>query len=273
MQSHKTGFYAWDQLEEEGVDRYGQLNPLPWDLNPGQHQEQDQQQQQPQGGGQPQEAVSPAAAPVQPKLRMLVYVHYEQLLQTLPWALPHILPLPTHPVFETHEDIARHLLASPASLWLQLDVCRLHGGYRLGTCMVPLALSDCNFACAKFRCIEDQLLVVLYRPDSSINSTKGVSGPASGAGGAGEQEAAEDQPAGSLAAADAAGSPPPSAAAAGLTAWPRIGCVLGQDACQQVLLGDRCIFGNDSSSSQDGGVLRTAADAMQELMVTDEVRC
>jgi hypothetical protein len=59
-------------------------------------------------------------------------------------------------------------------------------------------------------------------------------------------------------------------------AWPRIVSVLGKDACQQVLLGDKCILGGDasssSSSSQDGSVLRTAADALQELMVTDEVR-
>jgi hypothetical protein len=46
-----------------------------------------------------------------------------------------------------------------------------------------------------------------------------------------------------------------------------------------VLLGGECLYGADSSSSssssssstRDGNILRTAADALRELMGTDEV--
>jgi hypothetical protein len=66
-----------------------------------------------------------------------------------------------------------------------------------------------------------------------------------------------------------------AAAAGGVMIRPRIDIGLGQDACQQVLLGDKCLSGggSSSSSSQDGSILLNAADALQELMVTDEVRC
>lgn len=308
MQSHKTGFYAWDQAGEDGDDRYGQIQPLPWDLNPGQHQadqaqapqeDQDQQQQhvsadtatahqqafeqqqqQQQGNlpqqqqGQPQQQgqggqQQPAAAP---QLRMLVYVHYEQLLQVLPWTLPHTLPLPAAPVLQTPTDFARHLLCGPAALWLQLDVCQLYGGHRLGTCVVPLVLWGWDSAKAKFRCVEDQLLVLLHKQDRSLGCDVGEGRSAVG------EEAAAGQGASGVTvqqhqqSAARSGSMQAAAAATAAGATESmIKGMLGSDAWQQMLLGTECMYGADSSSTRDGNIVRTAADALRELMGTDEI--
>jgi hypothetical protein len=298
LQSHRTGFYAWDHVDADGVDRYGQLEPLPWDLTPGQHQaqqpqqlgqQQQQQQTQTQSNAQQLQAqqdglglnVAPGVEP--PQLRMLVYVHYEQLLQVLPSDLPHSLPLPAGPVFHTAMDLSRHLLAGWCSLWLQLDVCQLHGGFKLGTCIVPLTLRHWDDQRPRFECIEDQVLVVLHTPDSSINSTQGVAA-------AGSVSLDQEAAAGPSTAAGAAGLAQPAlgglstdsfpdvgrgqaASAPGATAGGRLQGllqVLNLDACQQVLLGDACLHGVGNCSAE-GSVIRTAAHALQDLMNTDEV--
>lgn len=304
MQSHKTGFYAWDQHGEEGDDRHGAMQPLPWDLNPGQHQadqlqppQQDHQQQpqvsasastayqqaaqqQQQGNqpqqqhGQPQQQDGQDAAA--PQLRMLVYVHYEQLLQVLPWALPHAVPLPAAPVLQTPTDFARHLLAGPCALWLQLDVCRLYGGHRLGTCVVPLVLWDWDSAKASFRCVEDQLLVVLHKHDSSLGCGVDEGSPAAEEAAAGQWAASaavqQQQQQQSQNVSAASRNPMQAAATAAGATGSMINGMLDWDACQQVLLGGECLYGAGSSSStRDGAVVRTAADALLELMGTDEV--
>jgi hypothetical protein len=321
MQSHKTGFYAWDQAGEDGDDRYGQMQPLPWDLHPGQHQadqaqapqqDQDDQQQQQQHvsaaastahqqaahhhhqqqqqvqdnepqqqQGQPQQQGQGAQqqAAAAPQLRMLVYVHYEQLLQVLPWTLPNALPLPAAPVLQTPTDFAQHLLHGQCALWLQLDVCQLYGGHRLGTCVVPLVLWGWDSAKAKFRCVEDQLLVVLHKQDSSLGCDVEEGRSAVGeeaAAGQGVSGAATQQQ------QQSAASSGPMQAAAATAAGATQSMVRGMldaDPCQQVLLGGECLYGADSSSSssssssstRDGNILRTAADALRELMGTDEV--
>jgi hypothetical protein len=210
------------------------------------------------------------------QLRMLAYVHYEQLLQVLPWQLPHALPLPAAPSFTSSEDCARHLLAGPCALWLQLDVCTLHGGHKLGSCIVPLRVWDCDAAQVQFRCIEEQLLVVLYDPDNSINRTQGFAGP--------EQipltataAAAAAQPAACVAAAVCSSEAGSSEGGAGVTAGSAaagaaaggLRGVLGQEACRQVLLGVQCLY-DAGSCGRDGGA-RTAAQALGRLMETDEV--
>ncbi|WIA13471.1 hypothetical protein OEZ85_007050 [Tetradesmus obliquus] len=95
LQSHKTGFYAWDQAEEDGVDRQADMQQLPWDVQPGGWQQQQQQQQElPAADGSGFHGAATVTPPTeqqeqqqqqqqQPKLRMLVYIHYEQLLQKL----------------------------------------------------------------------------------------------------------------------------------------------------------------------------------------------
>lgn len=338
LQSHQTGFYAWDQAEEGGVDRYGQLQPLPWDLRPGQqqtHSQQPQQQQQSahmetaaqaqhvglqlqqQQQQEPaqvvssveqvtqqlqqqqlqQEEATAAAAEQPPQLRMLVYVHYQQLLQVLPWALPQTLPLPPPPVLGPPVAFAKHLLCGPCGLWLQLDVCQLHGGYRLGSCTAPLVLWGWDSAKGKFRCIEEQLMVVLYKPDSCINSTAGVAGVADALvapAAVGQREAgtvqqqvqqnnvANTQAAEAVMVGESTGAAGSGSSASAAFRQGSAGnrpnwlskLLCDQKAFQKVFVGSQCLYGADSSSSsRDGSVLHTAAAALQELMGTDEVRC
>jgi hypothetical protein len=230
------------------------------------------QQPQPAGGvaAAGGEDAENAAQPMH-QLRMLAYVHYEQLLQVLPWQLPHALPLPAAPSFTSPEDCARHLLAGPCALWLQLDVCTLHGGHKLGSCILPLRVWDCDAVQVQFRCIEEQLLVVLYDPDSSINRTQGFAEPeqiptaTAAAVAAGVAAATCSSGAGSSegGAGVTAGCAAAGAAAGGLRG------VLGQEAWRQVLLGAQCLYGAGSCGTGGGG--RTAARALGQLMETDEV--
>lgn len=302
LQSHRTGFYAWDHVDEDGVDRYGQLEPLPWDLTPGQHQQtrtqsntqqqqllQQQAQQQVQQHGLDLDGPVGAELPL-PQLRMLVYVHYEQLLQVLPWALPHSLPLPAGPVLHTTMDLSQHLLAGWCALWLQLDVCQLHGGFKLGTCVVPLVLRHWDALKPRFECIEDQVLVVLHTPDSSINSTQGVAAAGCVSIEHREASAGPSTAAGPSAAAGAEGLLQPALGGSGTCSFPGVGKgqaasaagaasggrlqsllqVLNLEACQQVLLGGACLHGAGNCNAE-GSVIRTAAHALQDLMNTDEV--
>jgi hypothetical protein len=247
-------------------------------------QQHQQQQQQAQDGLGPDQPID-AGLPQLPQLRMLVYIHYEQLLQVLPWDLPHSLPLPAGPVLHTAMDLSRHLLSGWCSLWLQLDVCQLHGGFKLGTCVVPLTLRNWDAHRPRFGCIEDQVLVVVHTPDSSINSTKGV---AAASGVSCHVEAA----AGTGTAAAAAGPAQPGVAESGTasssssyvregqagsvaatTAGGRLHSllqVLNLKACQQVLLGDACLHGAGNCNA-GGSIIRTAANALQDMMNRDEV--
>lgn len=320
MQSHKSGFYAWDQRGEAGVDRFDELQPLPWELSAGQLQQQQktpptttQTQQrtlppaQQQPPPQPQQQHGPAQQPpgtqhgaaasaaqqqpeqppAEPQLRMLVYVHYEQLLQVLPWALPQTLPRRPHLVPNHPMDLAMHLLNGPCALWLQLDVCQLHGGFKLGTCIVPLKLREWTQSKTDFAAVEEQLLVALYTPSSSINSTEGLGGSGQGEDLAGQQATAGTAGGATLSAAAAAAATTTKgaqgsvaaglvagSAAAGSTAAPAAkmpySSLLAQEACSQVFVHKDLLHGT-APCREDGSVIRTAADALEALMTRDEV--
>uniref|UniRef100_A0A383VH06 F-box domain-containing protein n=1 Tax=Tetradesmus obliquus TaxID=3088 RepID=A0A383VH06_TETOB len=181
LQSHKTGFYAWDQAEEDGVDRQADMQQLPWDVQPGGWQQQQQQQELPAADGSGFHGAATVTPPTeqqeqqqqqQPKLRMLVYIHYEQLLQVLPWQLPQQLLLPALPVLGSMPAIACHLAARrSAALWLQLDVCQLQGGAKLGSCVAPLAIAGLAAQKLAFEARQQSVLVTLYDPSSGKNSS------------------------------------------------------------------------------------------------------
>jgi hypothetical protein len=252
LQSHKTGFYAWDQADEDGTDRQADMQQLPWDMQPDTWQQQQQQQKVPlqqqqdvpaAAGDQPDIAMDEAQAQQQqqePKLRMLVYIHYEQLLQALPWQLPQQLPLPELPVLASLPDIARHLAASRgAALWVHVDVCQLHGGHRLGSCVAPLSITGVAAEKLVFGALEQSVLVALYDPGSDKNSSRAL------------QDASQQQQ-----------------QQQNRHAWQ-------EEHCELLLLGRERMAGRSrgvcNTRSSSGLLLQSAADVLLELVGQDEV--
>jgi hypothetical protein len=243
LQSHRTGFYAWDQADEDGTDRQADMQQLPWDMQLDTWQQQ-QQQALPAAEGE-QFDVAMAEAQVEqeqqqlPKLRMLVYIHYEQLLQALPWQLPQQLRLLQLPVLASMPDIARHLAGSrAAALWVHIDVCQLHGGHRLGSCVAPLSITGVASGKLVFGALEQSVLVALYDPGVCKNSSSHA-----------VQGASQQQQ-------------QPHAHA------------VQEEECELLLLGKERMGGSggiSSTRSSSGLLLQSAADVLLELVGRDEV--
>jgi hypothetical protein len=182
----------------------------------------------------------------QPKLRMLVYIHYEQLLQVLPWKLPQQLTLPQLPELEQGigrvSAIARHFArSSGAALWVHIDVCQLHGGAKLGSCVAPLAISRSCSQNVCFEALQQSVLVAVYEPGSSKNSSRA------------DEHASQRQ-------------------------QQQLTQAGQEEDCKLLLLGEQCIGGSSSSSSSNaassstGLAQQSSAEMLQELVGRDEVR-
>jgi hypothetical protein len=260
LQSHKTGFYAWDQADEDGTDRQADMQQLPWDMQPDTWQQQQDTWQQQQGvlmqqqqevpaaeGEQSDVAMAEAQAEQQqqqplPKLRMLVYIHYEQLLQALPWQLPQQLRLLQLPVLASMPDIARHLAGSrAAALWVHIDVCQLHGGHRLGSCVAPLSITGVAAGKLVLGALEQSVMAALYDPGSGKNSSRAAHHASHQ-----QQEQQQQQH---------------------RHAWQ-------EEDCKLLLLGKERMGGSgdvSSTRSSSGLLLQSAADVLLDLVGRDEV--
>jgi hypothetical protein len=251
MQSHRTGFYAWDQADEDGADWPADMQQLPWDVQPDSWQQPQQLQQvQPELPAAYDLGSSAGAVTTthdeqqqeqqhQPKLRMLVYVHCEQLLQVLPWQLPQQLQLPQLPVLGSLPAVARHIASrGSAALWVHIDVCQLHGGHKLGSCVAPLAIAGLGKDKLVFEAQQQSVLVALYNPANGKNSSH-----------AGQDASQQQQQQQQLR-------------------------QTGQEEedCEVMLLGKDRIGGSSSSVSSSSGLrLESAAEVLLELVGRDEV--
>lgn len=260
LESHKTGFYAWDHTGEDGDDVSGDAQPMPWDIgargpavapkSQGATQSsyaaaagEQQQQQQQEGGplGYEQQIRQMC------KLRMLVYIHYEQLLKMLPQQLLQVKPLPSIQQRQSSsiQVAARELVAhKDAALWLHLDVCQLHGGVRLGSCVAPLRVARIGGSGVQFEAQQERVFAALYDPQCRTDSNSSS-----------RVRLVVQQP----------------SSAAGDSARPATSSQLPAEAgCDFTIIG-RYVVQGQQKTSREGLLLLSAADVMKELLSMDEV--
>jgi hypothetical protein len=309
-ESHRSGFYLWLPGEEEHWYSVGP-EPLPWDIAVGQHQgsptcssyhchsgtgndggdqaaaaaavtptsvlpstpAHPEQQQQQQGQGH-----------IRP--RLLVYIHAEQLLQSVPW-------WPQHALAHTHLEVPRlvggsglsciashlagHMAACGTALWLVLDVCQLHahGSGREGCAVVPLRVHHMGMEGVKFAARTADVLVALY-----ARSVAGVAGGSSTATASASASAAAGRT-GTVAAAAAAAAGEAVAAAQLAQRTQRAAHSSGRGSaprCELLLRGSQTMLRDEPACQLDvSGVDLSAAqhadDLLGALLGQDEVCC
>lgn len=307
VQSHKTGFYAWEQAPEDDPDETADAAPIPWDRGdseitdlaaaatdialgcsapaaPAASTSHELQQADIQsvslGQGVEEQQQQPPCM-----LRMLVYVHYEQLLQMLPCQLQQSLsPVATLQQSQQRLQQQRNVSSAQACalqiaankdtvLWLHIDVCQLRGGVRLGFCTAALRAADWDAAVSasgdscdrvEFKVQRQQVLAVLYNPACSINCSITDSRSSGVATSCFGTTSASEHQSGSRSVHGMQCSP-----VAGMSST-----AVAEDE-QLVMLGQQQLFCSStgaSSTGDDGLVMASAADVLKYLLSKDEVR-